>query len=281
VTLNFKLTDNGMYWLRTIFDIPINPYGAVIETTIIEPIDQFRKYQFLRRTLIPRLTKPKFLSYIAYNFSCSPKTKFLQNFFNNLNFKWMNGIIPWRRTTNNILTAAYSFIKLSNFLKHFELLQHNEIKESYWKHFLNFKLTLKYEEIPSFIFFSLDFIPYVQNMFYCYIYFRADLDSWKHLRFLTFEADPSCNYFKYLHNLDDIFPMLFQKRAKILILIRHTLFHYKFHLRRISVFDVFFHHITHQIKKVLFMQDLPARQVTNMRIRLELTCKDSIATLNQ
>jgi hypothetical protein len=42
-----------MYWLRTIFDIPINPYGAVIETTIIEPVDQFRKYQFLRRTLIP------------------------------------------------------------------------------------------------------------------------------------------------------------------------------------------------------------------------------------
>jgi hypothetical protein len=29
------------------------------------------------------------------------------------------------------------------------------------------------------------------------------------------------------------------------------------------------------------MQDLPARQATNMRIGLELTCKDSIATLNQ
>jgi hypothetical protein len=71
VRRNLKLTDNGMYWLRTIFDIPINPYGAVIETTTIEPVDQFRKYQFLRRTLIPRLTKPKFLSYIAYNFSCS------------------------------------------------------------------------------------------------------------------------------------------------------------------------------------------------------------------
>jgi hypothetical protein len=231
VTRNFKLTENGMYWLRTIFDIPINPDGAIIETTIIEPVDQFRKYQFLRRTLIPRLTKPKFLSYIAYNFSCSPKTKFLQNFFNN--------------------------------------------------HFLNFKLTLKYEEIPSFIFFSLDFIPYVQNIFYCYIYFQSDPESWKYLRFLTFEADPSCNYFKCLHNLDEIFPLLFIKRAKILILIRHTLFHFKFHLRHVSVFNVFFHHITHQIKKVLFMQDLPARQVTKMRIRLELTCKDSIATLNQ
>jgi hypothetical protein len=203
-----------MYWLKTIFDIPINPYGAVIETTIIEPFDQFRKYQFLRRILIPRLTKPKFLSYIAYNFSCWHKTKFLQNFFDNLNLKWKYEIVPWRRTTNNILIAANTFRKLSNFLKHFDLLQHNETKESYWKHFLNFKLTLNYEEIPSFIFFSLDFIPYVQNMFYCYIYFRTDEESWKYLRFLTFEADPSCNCFKCLHNLDEIFPLLFQKEQK-------------------------------------------------------------------
>jgi hypothetical protein len=176
--------------------------------------------------------------------------------------------VPWKRTTNNILTAAKTFHKHAKFLKHFELLQHNETKESYWKYFLNLKLTLKYEEIPSFIFFSLDFIPYVQNMFYCYADFHTDDDSWKHLRFLTFEADSSCNYFKCLHNLDEIFPMLFQKRGKILILIRHTLFHYKCHLRHISVFDLFFHYITHHLKKVLFTQDLPARQATNMRIRL-------------
>jgi hypothetical protein len=68
--------DNGIYWVRTIFEISINPYGVSIETSKIEPIDQYRKYQWLRRTLIPMITKPKFLSNIAYHNFNSTKTKY-------------------------------------------------------------------------------------------------------------------------------------------------------------------------------------------------------------
>jgi hypothetical protein len=79
----------------------------------------------------------------------------------------MNGIIPWKRTTNDLLIAARAFEKLFYFLAPFKLLQHNETKEDYWNQFASFKLILNYNEIAPFIFYSLNFIPYVQNIFYC------------------------------------------------------------------------------------------------------------------
>jgi hypothetical protein len=128
---------------------------------------------------------------------------------------------------------------------------------------------------------SCDFIPYIQNIFYCYALFRTEDESWNLLRFLTFEADFSNNFDNSHSSLDEIFLSLFKKREKLVILIRYPLFVYRFSLRHVSIFVAFFSDIIHTMKEVLFIPDLPVRHLTNMPIWLEITNKESIATSNQ
>jgi hypothetical protein len=198
-----------------------------------------------------------------------------------INLRWFNGIVSWRRTTNDSLIAANTFEKLFYSLAPFKLLQNYQTKEDYLNQFAYFNLILSYNEIAPFIFYSLAFIPYVQNILDCNAYFHTDDETWRTLRFLTFQADFLNYYFKCLSNLDVIFSCLFKKRAKTLIITRYTLFYYKFDLRHVSIFDTYFDKIIQHMKEVLFVKDLPVGHLTNMRIRLEITFKESIATLNR
>jgi hypothetical protein len=128
--------------------------------------------------------------------------------------------------------------------------------------FADLKLIFNYNEFPSFIFDFLDFIPFIQNIFYCYAWSKTDEEDWKHLKFFQ-------QFFKSHCNIDDIFPFLFKKRAKLLILIRHTLFILRIYWRHVSVFDLSFSDLIHAMKEVLLVQDFPARHLANMHIPFE------------
>jgi hypothetical protein len=196
-------------------------------------------FQWRTTTIFSLILKPCCIYNLAMSFIAQTNKifMFLSNFllpFSNISYD-LESLHLHSFTAKSSLAGTYNRI-INHFLKIYGINPHKFW--CHWDEHICPLILLKYHSSSTFLF--------------------GSLPTFHRISIHTFEFDIDQRKFNSNHNLEDPISLLFRRRRKIKVLVKHASFKFVFPLFSCSVFDAFFHDIIEHLKETLLVHGIPA-----------------------